>query len=137
MQFADAHVHLSDEAFHDDVAEVLKRTKQENVSLLLNVTTTREELDRSFRYAEDHRDLCFLHAAGTPPQDACSPEAFNASFAYFCAMAKTRKLAAIGEVGLDYLFAKTESEKEHQHNILKEYLALSLETELPLSLIHI
>lgn len=132
MLFADAHVHLSDEAFHQDITDVLERTKQAGVSLVVNVATTREELDRSLRYAQEHPDLCFLHAAGTPPQDACDPSAFEESFAYFREMAHSRTLSAVGEVGLDYLFAKTEQEKEQQHMILREYLQLSLETELPL-----
>lgn len=132
MNLADAHVHLADEAFLTDIEEVLQRTQQAQVSLLLNVTTTAEELQRSFAYAELRSDICFLHAAGTPPQDALDSTAFDASFSYFKQEAQAQRLAAIGEVGLDYLFATTEEQQEQQRSILKHYFSLALDTELPL-----
>lgn len=132
MNLADAHVHLSDDAFLSDIENVLQRTQQTRVSLLINVTTTKEELQRSFHYASLCPDIHFLHAAGTPPQDALDPIAFDDSFSYFKQEAHAHKLAAIGEVGLDYLFATTETQKEQQKDILRHYLLLALETELPL-----
>lgn len=132
MNLADAHVHLADDAFLSDIEDVLQRTQQARVSLLMNVTTTVEELNRSFHYADLCPDICFLHAAGTPPQDALNSESFDASFTYFQQEAYANRLAAIGEVGLDYLFATTEAQQEQQKIILKRYFSLALETELPL-----
>ncbi|WP_348664144.1 TatD family hydrolase [Chlamydia vaughanii] len=130
MNLADAHVHLSDDAFIEDADEVISRAKDSGISLVVNVTTTIDELNKSFGYAEKFPDIRFCHVAGTPPQDA--QEDIDAHFKYFQDVAQAGKLAAIGEVGLDYCFADTEETKERQKEVLKKYLSLALECELPL-----
>lgn len=129
MRVADAHLHLADDAFVEDYAAVLQRASAAGVSLLINVTTTQDELVRSFAYAKQAPAIQFCHVAGTPPQDA--QQEIESHFAYFVACAQSGKLDAIGEVGLDYLCIRTTEEKARQHQVLKRYLALALECHLP------
>ncbi|MEF9519600.1 TatD family hydrolase [Chlamydia crocodili] len=130
MDLADAHLHLSDEAFMEDATDVIHRAKDSGVSLFVNVTTTIDELNKSFDYAERFPELRFCHVAGTPPQDAHTD--IDEHFQYFQGLAQSGKLAAIGEVGLDYCFGADDSAKERQKEVLKKYLSLALECELPL-----
>lgn len=130
MDLADAHLHLSDEAFVEDADDVIRRAQDSGISLLVNVTTTIDELDTSFRYAERFPDVRFCHVAGTPPQDAHTD--IEEHFHYFQGFAQAGKLAAIGEVGLDYCFAEDGPAQERQKEVLKKYLSLALDSELPL-----
>ncbi|AAP05709.1 TatD family hydrolase [Chlamydia caviae] len=130
MDLVDAHVHLSDEAFMEDGDEVICRAKDSGISLLVNVTTTIDELNKSFDYAERFPELRFCHVAGTPPQDAHTD--IDEHFQYFQGFAQAGKLAAVGEVGLDYCFGEDDAAKERQKKVLKKYLSLALECELPL-----
>ncbi|WP_038500944.1 TatD family hydrolase [Chlamydia avium] len=130
MSLADAHVHLSDAAFCEDVDAVIARARDSGISLVVNVTTTKEELDTSFIYAERFPHMRFCHVAGTPPQDA--QNAIEEDFRYFRDVAHTGRLSAIGEVGLDYFFANTENARERQKEVLRQYLSLALECSLPL-----
>lgn len=130
MSLADAHVHLSDAAFCGDVDGVMARARDSGISLVVNVTTTKDELDTSFAYAERFPHMRFCHVAGTPPQDA--QNVIEDDFRYFRDVAHTGKLSAIGEVGLDYYFADTETARERQKEVLYQYLSLALECALPL-----
>ncbi|EPP34601.1 hydrolase, TatD family protein [Chlamydia ibidis] len=130
MAIFDAHVHLSDEAFCEDIDQVLKRAQDADVSLVVNVTTTAEELNRSFAYADRFSDIRFCHVAGTPPQDAHLD--IEEDFRYFYELAHAGKLSAIGEVGLDYGFAKNQEAVDRQHDVLKRYFNLALDCQLPL-----
>ncbi|MEB2690327.1 TatD family hydrolase [Chlamydia suis] len=130
MEIIDAHVHLSSEEFIEDFAEVHLRGKTAGVTRVVNVATTKTELHRSFAYAETYPSWLFYHAAGTPPQDA--QDDIEEDFQEFCRAAEGGKLAAIGEVGLDYLFAVQEHEQERQKEVLRRYLGLALQHELPL-----
>jgi len=129
VDLADAHVHLSDDAFEEDINSVLQRAQDSGVSLVVNVTTTEKELNRSFAYAERFPKIRFCHVGGTPPQDV--DQDIEEDYRNFHAAAHSKKLAAIGEVGLDYCFA-TEEGIARQKEVLQRYLALSLECELPL-----
>lgn len=60
MSLADAHVHLSDAAFCEDVDDVMARARDSGVSLVVNVTTTKNELDTSFAYAERFSYMRFV-----------------------------------------------------------------------------
>ncbi|SPN73901.1 Uncharacterized deoxyribonuclease YcfH,putative DNAse,Mg-dependent DNase,hydrolase, TatD family,TatD related DNase [Chlamydia serpentis] len=130
MNLADAHVHLSDDAFCQDIDAVLQRAQDCGISLVVNVTTTEEELSRSFTYAERFSNIRFCHVGGTPPQDV--DQDIEQNFKTFHAAAHSKKLAAIGEVGLDYYFAVTEEGVARQKKVLQRYLDLSLEYQLPL-----
>lgn len=130
MEIVDAHVHLSSDEFIEDFGDVVLRGKTAGVTRVVNVTTTKAELLRSFAYAEAYPDWMFYHVAGTPPQDA--QDDIEEDFQEFCRAAEGGKLAAIGEVGLDYLFAVQASEQERQKEVLCRYLQLALQHELPL-----
>ncbi|WP_201456448.1 TatD family hydrolase [Chlamydia sp. 17-3921] len=130
MSLTDAHAHLSDDAFCEDIDAILHRAKNAGISLIVNVASTVEELKRSFSYAERFPDIHFSHVGGTPPQDA--QKDIEEDFRYIRELASHGKLAAIGEVGLDYGFANTSETSRRQHQVLRRYLALALECKLPL-----
>ncbi|WP_213318882.1 TatD family hydrolase [Chlamydiifrater volucris] len=129
MSLIDAHLHLADQSFQDDIWEVLLRAEAEGVGTLLNVSTTQQELKNAFRYAEASPNIRFLHAAGTPPQDALGD--MEEDFAFFTKTAREGRLSAIGEIGLDYGFVHNEQEKVRQQEVFKKYLSLALECDLP------
>ncbi|WP_213358235.1 TatD family hydrolase [Chlamydiifrater phoenicopteri] len=129
MSLIDAHLHLADESFQNDIREVLSRAEEGGIATLLNVSTTQQELCNAFHYAETTPNITFLHAAGTPPQDALGD--IEADFDFFAKAAKEGKLVAVGEVGLDYGFVQNDQEKARQQEVFKRYLSLAIECALP------
>ncbi|ANH78588.1 TatD family hydrolase [Candidatus Chlamydia sanziniae] len=130
MVLVDAHLHLADDAFCKDIDVVLRRAQDSGVSHVVNVTTTAEELARSFVYSERFSAIQFSHVAGTPPQDA--QQDIESNFRHFYEAAHAGKLAAIGEIGLDYRFVNNEAAILRQKEVLRRYLNLALECDLPL-----
>ena len=130
MSLTDAHTHLADEVFCDNIDDVLGRAQDSEVSLLVNVSSTVEELGRSFAYAEKFPNIRFFHVGGTPPQDA--QEDIEAMVSYVRDLALGGKLAAVGEVGLDYSPRETDATIRRQHEVLRRYFEIALEARLPL-----
>lgn len=126
----DAHVHLSDDVFSKDIESVLIGASQKGVKTVFNVTTTREELDRSIDYAKRFPCVHFYHIAGTPPQDVSNGDLQNDKN-YFQQKALEGVLSAIGEVGLDYGYASDE-ELVLQKQVFIEYIHMALSFNLPL-----
>lgn len=94
----DTHCHLSDEAFENDIEDVLQHMRACGIELAVNIGDATSEAQSVFALAEKHPGM--YAATGVHPQDALK---FNAS-----TPAKLRrcmahpKAVAIGEIGLDY-----------------------------------
>lgn len=125
MKFVDSHAHLSDAALLPHIEAIVARARLAHVERILNICTTPEELVAGWELEQRFPEIqC---AGATTPHD-CEKES-GATFAFFARAAKEGKLAAVGEVGLDYHYK--ELPKEVQKRVLERYLQLSGETKLP------
>lgn len=129
MRYMDAHVHLADDAFLQDIDDVLMRTEQSDVEAVVNVATTGVELQRALEYATRTK-VQFYHVGGTPPQDA--QHAQEDDIAAFEQAARQQQLVAIGEVGLDYHMTSDENEQEQQRKLFIRYCHMAHQYRLPL-----
>jgi len=125
MKFVDSHAHVSDAALLPHIEAIVARARLAHVEKILNICTTPEELAVGLELEKRFPEIrC---AGATTPHD-CEQEC-ESTFACFAKAARERKLAAVGETGLDYYYK--ELPKEVQKRVLERYLQLSCETKLP------
>lgn len=128
LGITDTHAHLADPIFDKDRAEVVRRAKMTGVSAIIGVSTTLKDAQKNLMLAEEFSIL--KPAVGLYPGYLDLDQAEE--MALFIRSNKSR-LAAIGEVGLDYWLAKEEPERELQRRIFNIFVDLSLELNLPLN----
>lgn len=100
----DTHRHIH-EADYPDASGALDRAHQAGVSKMVCVGTSNETSREAAEFAQWHDDVYF--SAGTHPHDSGDGYGNQADY-----RRKSKKLVAIGEIGLDYFY--THSPKETQ-----------------------
>ncbi len=124
----DTHAHMCDPAFDADRAAVLERARAAGVDAVIAVSETAADIGRNLELAAE---LPMLRpAGGLHPGRADHAEAARAVGAIRAARGR---LAAIGEVGLDYWVAKDEAARDVQRDVFGMFVALAAELELPLN----
>jgi len=139
----DSHAHLNFKAYEDDLEAVIKRTLDNNV-WAINVGSQYETSKRAVKIAEKTKEGIYasvglhpLHVAKSRIDESSETEIFN--YDQYKKLARSQKVVAIGETGLDY-FNKPKSKKklalfkEEQINVFLKHLELARETKLPVIL---
>jgi TatD DNase family protein len=125
MPYIDSHAHLTSSAVLPNIEGILVRARQAGVSHILNICTDPVTLGEGILLASKYPFI--KNAGATTPHDVAQEG--DTAFPIFSAAAKEKKLAAIGETGLDYHYLH--SPKEIQQKFLKRYLFLAAESHLP------
>lgn len=128
IPLTDTHAHLCDAAFDMDREAVLERASKKWVSTIVGVGENLADAEKNLLLAE--RYPAFRPAAGLYPTylDRALAQEMEVFIRRHC-----DKLAAIGEVGLDYWVVKDESEREIQRAIFRSFIGLGKELALPLN----
>ncbi|MBU0573192.1 MAG: TatD family hydrolase [Candidatus Margulisbacteria bacterium] len=122
--YIDTHAHLTKDEY-SDLAEVIKRAREANVEAILNASFDIASSREAVKLAQEYD---FIYAAvGIHPHHA--PEVNDNIFAEIKELAKDKKVAAIGEMGIDYF--KNISPQDVQQHVFRKFLALAQELELP------
>ena len=125
---SDTHCHLDIAVFEQDRDEVINRSRQEQVTFILNpgidVASSRAAIHLSEKYPE------IFAAVGVHPNDA---DSWNKE-SYQCLndLASHPKVVAVGEIGLDYYWDSTP--RPLQMEILSLQLELAAQNEKPVIL---
>jgi TatD DNase family protein len=123
--FVDSHCHLNLNLFENDLPEILARAAQQGVERILvpgvDLETSRRAVQLSVAYPQ------LAAAIGIHPNDATSWT--ENSLSELKELAKSPKVAAIGEIGLDYYrnFAPIDLQKE----VFLAQLVLASEIQKP------
>ena len=98
MKLFDSHCHLDDQAYRKDIVRVIERAHQNGVIRMMTVGVNKKTAIRAVSLAEAHTDL--YASVGFHPHDAkqCTPDVLD----FMIALAKSPKVKAWGEIGLDY-----------------------------------
>ena len=122
----DTHAHLNFNAYKADADEVIRRSLENDV-WLINVGSQYSASKRAVEMAEKHCEGVYA-AVGLHPIHVNEEEFY---YEKYKALAKSKKVVAIGETGLDY---KSEyvSSKELQRTVLCQQLDLAKELNLPI-----
>ncbi len=129
--WVDSHVHLTDEAFKQDLKDVLIRSREADVQRMLLVCLSFEELEEGFKLQEidDRIDLAF----GIFPTHA--HELTDDVKKKMEEIVRDPRIVAIGEIGLDYYWQKEEKQHHLQQELLRYQLSLAQKVNKPV-LIH-
>jgi TatD DNase family protein len=108
--------------------DMLKSAAADDVKRVICVGTTLEDSKVAVDFAEQH-DSAWA-SIGLHPHEAKDYAGNNEALKQFAALAKRKKVVAVGECGLDYYY--THSLKADQELILKFQIELALEHDLPM-----
>lgn len=115
----DTHCHLDFPEYADDLDEVVKRAHAQGVAHMVNIGASVQGSRNSLALAG--RFECMYAAVGIHPHEADA--ATQKDIDAIRSLASGEKVAAIGEIGLDYY--KHFSKAENQRPLFKELLALA------------
>jgi TatD DNase family protein len=129
QKIVDTHTHICDSSFDADRSEVLDRAADVGVGAIIAVGEDIADARRNIELADKHPLI--RPAAGLYPTilDLAKAEEMQSLIRN-----ERSKLVAIGEVGLDFWIVKEEPQKELQKEILKGFISLSRELDLPLNI---
>lgn len=126
MDLFDTHAHLNDENYNEDRDEVIQRARQAGIRHIVNIGFDLASSRESIKLAESYD---FIYAAvGIHPHDAA--EAGPGYLEELEKMSLHPKVAAIGEIGLDYY--RDLSPRPVQRKVFLEQMALAKKLEKPI-----
>ena len=132
MEFFDSHSHYNDEKFDEDREEIIKDTYESGVTKFVcagyNIESSLFSLELSKKY-----DFIYSICGISPNDIPQSEEELWKDIAKITEIVKenkSKKLVAIGEIGLDYYWNK--ENKELQKEAFEKQIDLANELELPI-----
>lgn len=121
----DSHAHLTSDALYPHVDDLLQRARGAGIESIVNICTDPITLERGLEL--QMRYPWVYNAAATTPHDV--EKEGESAFEVMAKAARTKRLVAVGETGLDYYYEH--SPKELQKEFTRRYLALAAECHLP------
>ncbi|MEM5805960.1 MAG: TatD family hydrolase, partial [Candidatus Aenigmatarchaeota archaeon] len=127
----DAHCHLEQPEYLQDLDQVIELCKREGLKAIITVCADPKDFDRSLEIVDKYKNYVFLCAAIHPEfvKEITAKQVDE----YFDRLEKNKdRLVAIGECGLDYFWIKEDSWREKQKELFVQHVELSKELKLPL-----
>ncbi len=122
----DTHAHLNDERYKDNLEEIIKQAREEDLRILINPGVDLATSISSVELAEKYE---FIYAAvGYHPHEA--KDATEETWRQIESLTFHNKVVAIGEIGLDYYYEH--SPKEVQIDVFERQIELAKKIELPI-----
>ena len=129
LPLVDTHSHMADPVFTEDLDQVLERARRAGVRAILVMSEDEREGEEVLRFCAGKAPF-LLPCLGLYP-DRAEPGRAEALAARI--REERTRLAAIGEVGLDFRIEGDPVRRKSQEEALQVFASLSLETGLPLS----
>ncbi|MDH5754960.1 MAG: TatD family hydrolase [Candidatus Bathyarchaeota archaeon] len=129
MKFVDAHIHLSDEEYADDMDEIVVEAKNSNVVALVSNSMDYETSIGSLKLAEQYPGMVYA-ALGIHPWNvnALTEDELQQTLELISRQRQNKALVAIGEIGLDHKYTKI---WDKQLIVFNEMLNLAEKFDLP------
>lgn len=126
MEFIDSHCHL--DAFRN-YEDVISRAVNTGVEAIITSGCSGKNNNKTLEIAQKHPDYVFP-VIGVAPQEAMSMTEFGSQLSFL--KENKDKLAGVGEVGLDFHWARTPEQISRQRESFGLFLEFSLSEKLPL-----
>lgn len=126
MNWLDSHCHINDEAFRDDLDDVLNRMVENDVRKAMIISSYINDYDFALKIF--HPEITFKHSLGIYPGDVDDVD--EELFHYYEKLYEDDRCDAIGEIGLDYHWNK--ENKERQKETFKKQLILAQKLHKPI-----
>lgn len=127
MKIFDSHAHYDDEEYHDDLDEVVKILRKNNVIGVMNCGVNYDSCKSIVNLLKQY-DI-FYGAVGFHPEFSHMFDDKTLDFLSELIYAN-KKIKAIGEIGLDYYW-KENPPKEHQIKVFEYQMKLAKDLSLP------
>ncbi|MFT3745116.1 MAG: TatD family hydrolase [Pyrinomonadaceae bacterium] len=127
--FIDSHCHIDGEQFDDDRDEVVQRAMDAGVVAMLNIGTGDPRTDdfrRAVGVAEAYPNI--YASVGVHPHDAKLYD--DAAEEHLIELAKSEKVIAWGEIGLDYYY--DHSPRDVQRDVFRRQIRTARSLDLPI-----
>ena len=131
MNLFDSHSHYNDEKFDIDREEIIKETLSSGVSNFIVAGYSIESSKKAIEIASKYEELYVI--VGISPndlEDIKTEDDINKSVSEIEKLASSKKVVAIGEIGLDYYWNK--DNKEIQKEMFIKQIKLANNLELPI-----
>lgn len=123
--FFDSHAHYDDERFNEDRDEILNLIKENKITKVVNIGADMPSSKNAIELAKKYD---FIYASvGVHPHEAESMT--NENLIEIKDLAKTEKVVAIGEIGLDYYYDN--SPRDKQRYWFEKQLELAKKIDMP------
>lgn len=123
----DTHAHYDDKAFAQDREVLLSSMEEHGVGHIVNVCASIGEFSKTVDLTEKYS---FVYGAvGVHPDDAEQMTAETLD--EICRLSHMEKMAAIGEIGLDYYWHKEERARLRQQEMFRAQMDIAREEGLP------
>ncbi len=129
MNFIDSHCHIDGEQFDEDRDEVIQRAREAGVVAMLNIGTGDPHSDdfrRAVAVAERYDGV--YASVGVHPHDAKLYD--DAAEEHLVELAKSEKVIAWGEIGLDYYY--DHSPRDVQRDVFRRQIWTARSLDLPI-----
>lgn len=129
MIFIDSHCHIDGEQFDDDRDDVVQRARNAGVVAMLNIGTGDPhsgDFRRAVAVAEKYENV--FASVGVHPHDAKFYD--DVAEAHLIELAKSEKVIAWGEIGLDYYY--DHSPRDVQRDVFSRQIRTARELNLPI-----
>ena len=140
MKFFDSHSHYNDEKFENDLEEIIKATFDQGVAKFMCVGYNLESSNKAIEIAEKYDNI--YASCGISPNDLdCIVDEESSGNIYnnlnnklneIEKMAENPKVVAIGEIGLDYYWEKSEEKRNFQKELFIKQIELANKLDLPI-----
>jgi len=133
LKFVDAHIHLADNEYSQNVKGIIKEAKRANVVALVANSMDLETNRRSLSLAEAYPNMVYA-ALGIHPWNTkqLKPNELEDTVELIVKNSENRQnVVAVGEVGLDANYSGTGEPTEEQMKVFHEMLSTAEKTGLP------
>jgi len=133
MRFVDAHIHLADPKYAQNVGKIVEDAKRLNVLALVTNSMDLESSFQSLRLAEEHPDHVYA-ALGIHPwntKQLNSNEVEDTINLILENRDNQQRVVAIGEIGLDSSYSRSGKPTEAQIQIFQKMLSTAEKTSFP------
>ncbi len=133
MRFADAHIHLADSKYAQNIGEIVEDAKRLNVFALVANSMDLESSRRSLCLAEEYPDHVYA-ALGIHPWNTkqLNPNEVEATINLILENRENRQRAvAVGEIGLDSSYSGSGEPTEAQTQVFHKMLSTAEKLSLP------
>lgn len=126
----DTHAHLNDPSIYERRREIVENAIKEGVSMIVCVGY---DLESSRLAVSIANEFPVVYAAiGVHPENLYDDN--DAVYEELRALAKDKKVIAIGEIGLDYHWFKDQEHRDRQAQAFVKQIEIANELELPVSI---
>ncbi len=135
MEFFDSHCHLDDERFNEDRETLIEQIKQADITKFVSAGYSLEASKKGLELSKKYEYIyttCGISPNDIPQTEELLWKAIDEIRHLVESNLKSKKIVAIGEIGLDYYWEKDLQRREWQRQAFMKQIEMANTFELPI-----